>query len=176
MICPAGYRNLGQVLAPVFHVTHSTWRYYFAITLAANVRKRSATRSGVSPLLIKASAPADSAACWRASRWLMRIMTSAAGQAFRSLSRAAVGELGSRSQSTSSMSVCSTGAWANVVDQSAASPTTSIFRSRSMRRRAERSCFWESAKYTRVMPSSYNKHSPATSNGWGVFFSATWGR
>ena len=32
-------------------------------TPAATARKRSATRSGISPLLIKASAPAESAAC-----------------------------------------------------------------------------------------------------------------
>lgn len=35
---------------------------FFITTLAAAARKRSATRSGVSPLLINASAPAESAA------------------------------------------------------------------------------------------------------------------
>ena len=84
--------------------------------------------------------------------------------------------LGSRSQSTNNISRRLAGAWANVVDQSAASPTTSIFRSSSSRRRAERSSGWESAKYTRVIVSSYNKGSPAASSGRGVLFSATWGR
>lgn len=46
-----------------FQFSHSVnWRHQ-ARTFAATARKRSATRSGVSPLLINASAPAESAAC-----------------------------------------------------------------------------------------------------------------
>ncbi len=103
-------------------------------------------------------------------------MTSAAGQAFRSSSRATLGALGSKSQSINNISVRLTGTCANVVAQSAALPTTSIFRSSSSRRRAERSLGLASAKYTRVIDSSYNKPSPATSIGRGTFVSATWGR
>src|SRR3972149_1327946 len=50
-------------------------------TLAATARRRSDTRSGVSPLLMKASAPDERAACSRASNWLMSTITNAAGQA-----------------------------------------------------------------------------------------------
>lgn len=64
----------------------------------------------------------------------------------------------------------------SVVNQSAASPTTSIFISRISRRRAERSSGLASAKYMRVIHLAYNEYSPDTSCVWGVFVSATWGR
>src|SRR5271157_6011002 len=51
--------------------------------LSAAALRCSATRSGISSLLINASAPAERAACWRASRWLMRTTTIAFGQARR---------------------------------------------------------------------------------------------
>jgi hypothetical protein len=54
---------LGIVLMRCFQVSHSATWHHQVRTLAATVRKRSATRSGVSPLLINASAPAESAAC-----------------------------------------------------------------------------------------------------------------
>jgi len=145
-------------------------------TLAAARRRRSATLSGISFLLIKASAPAERAACCRASRWLISTTTRAAGHAFRSSSRATLGDSGNRSQSTNSMSIRLSGALANVADQSAASPTTSIFKSSSSKRRADRSSDLASATNTRVMYSCYRDYSPAASYGWGVLVSAIWGR
>jgi hypothetical protein len=44
------------------------------------------------------------------------------------------------------------------------------------RRRADRSSSLVSAKYTRVMISSYDKDSPAVTISRGVFLSATWGK
>ncbi len=43
-------------------------------------------------------------------------------------------------------------------------------------RRAARSSVLASDINTLVMYLWYSKHSPATSYGWGVFISATWGR
>jgi hypothetical protein len=60
--CPSSRRRSGQQSAPVPN-SHSARWHQRTVTLAAASRKRSATRSGVSPLLIKASAPAESAAC-----------------------------------------------------------------------------------------------------------------
>src|SRR3989304_6032744 len=107
----------------------------------------------------------------------MRTTMIAIGQARRSSARACTPKsVGSMAQSTSNMSNPAVGACANVVDQSAVSPTISIFRSRNITRRALRSSGWASARNTRVMNSYCTKHSPATSNWWGVFASATWGR
>jgi hypothetical protein len=64
----------------------------------------------------------------------------------------------------------------NVVDQSAASPATSMFRSSRTMRRAARSSVLASDINTLVIYSWYSKHSPAASCNRGVFVSATWGR
>jgi hypothetical protein len=63
-----------------------------------------------------------------------------------------------------------------VFSQVEASPTTFIFRSNNISIRAERSSVKESAIKTLIIHLSYTKHSPAASTGWGVSFSATWGR
>ena len=49
------------------------------------------------------------------------------------------------------------------------------FRSNSGGPGAEHSSVNVSAKNTRIINSFYNKHSPITSNAWGVSLSATWG-